>query len=68
MVWFVCIMRVILRGGDRALGAPGVCVPLHIGVGTGDPLTDIFFCLVGLKQSASSFLWFCLCVADDCTV
>jgi len=34
-------MRVILMGGEWALGAPGECVPLHIGVGTGDPLTDI---------------------------
>jgi hypothetical protein len=39
-------MRVILRGGERALGAPGECVPFHIGVGTGDPLTDSFLVLL----------------------
>lgn len=29
-------------GGEWTLGAPRECVSLHNGVGTGDPLTNIF--------------------------
>ena len=50
---------------EGALGAPGDCVMLHIGVGTGNPLTNNFFFSCWFEQSSAFiFLWFC----EGCTM
>ena len=63
-------------GGEWTLGAPRECVSLHNGVGTGDPLTNIFlscwfeteFCFLsfGFACVVRRTVLGCLCVKCFC--